>query len=151
MNEDEAYLKTLSVSERERVDRDTGEILDKTLNKITYLANSKEQFYLMYSSMVLILKKSSDSRMQMFASLLERYGRGQEFYLGNTLKSIISKETKCSPRTLERAFTSLIKDNIIVKVGLRCYRINPRHIFKGSRKNRNKALKAIIELGCKDC
>jgi hypothetical protein len=102
----------------------------------------------MYSSMVLILKGSSDSRMKLFASLLDRYSKGQEFSLTAHLKGVISKETKCSARTLERSFASLVKENVIVKVGSRAYSVNPRHVFQGSMKERNNTLKAILQINC---
>jgi hypothetical protein len=123
-----------------------GELVHTHVNKIKYLANTKERFYLMYSSMVLILKNSSDSRMKLFASLLERYSDGQEFSLGS-LKRVIAKEANCSARTLEKSFTYLLDNDIVIKVDYRLYKVNPRHVFRGSLKNRNKSLKAILELG----
>lgn len=144
---DQAYLKTGFYSEKTFVNAETGEPMHTEINKTTYLANSNEEFYLMYSSMVLILKGSSDVRMKLFASLLERYSGGAEFSFGS-LKRVIAKETRCSVRSLEKAFTSLVTNNIIVNVDYRLYRINPRHVFRGSSKNRNKSLKAILELNC---
>jgi hypothetical protein len=101
--------------------------------------------------MVLILKGSSDVKMKLFASLLERYSRGQEFSMSKGLKDIIAKETDCKARSLDSAFTELVRANIIVKIETQLYKINPRHIFQGSSINRNNQLRAIIELGCKDC
>ena len=144
-------LKTSYVETQTTIDKETGEILDVTINKTSYLANTKEDFYLMYSSMVLILKGSSDVKMKLFASLLERYSRGQEFSMSKGLKEIIAKETHCKARSLDTAFTELVRANIIVKIETQLYKINPRHIFQGSSINRNNHLRAIIELGCKDC
>lgn len=144
-------LKTSYVETQTTIDKETGEILDVTINKTSYLANTKEDFYLMYSSMVLILKGSSDVKMKLFASLLERYSRGQEFSMSKGLKDIIAKETDCKARSLDSAFTELVRANIIVKIETQLYKINPRHIFQGSSINRNNQLRAIIELGCKDC
>jgi hypothetical protein len=144
-------LKTSYVETQTTIDKETGEILDVTINKTSYLANTKEDFYLMYSSMVLILKGSSDVKMKLFASLLERYSRGQEFSMSKGLKEIIAKETDCKARSLDSAFTELVRANIIVKIETQLYKINPRHIFQGSSINRNNQLRAIIELGCKEC
>lgn len=144
-------LKTSYVETQTTIDKETGEILDVSVNKISYLANTKEDFYLMYSSMVLILKASSDVKMKLFASLLERYSRGQEFSMNKGLKEIIAKETNCKARSLDTSFTELVRANVIVKIEVGLYKINPRHIFQGSSINRNNQLKAIIELGCKDC
>lgn len=144
-------LKTSYVETQTTIDKETGEILDVSINKISYLANTKEDFYLMYSSMVLILKASTDVKMKLFASLLERYSRGQEFSMNKGLKEIIAKETNCKARSLDTSFTELVRANVIVKIEVGLYKINPRHIFQGSSINRNNQLRAIIELGCKDC
>ena len=143
-----AKLKKVGILKTVYVDSLTGEPLDSYENAIEYLADSREQFWLMYSSMVIILKGSSDSRMNLFASLLDRYSKGQEFSFTGHLKGEISKETKCSARTLERSFASLVKDNIIVKIGSRAYSVNPRHVFQGSMKERNNMLTAILKLNC---
>lgn len=74
-----------------------------------------EDFYLIYPSMITILKSSSDVRMKLFASLLERYGKGQEFSMSKALKIIIAEETDCKPRSFDTAFTYLLKENIIMK------------------------------------
>lgn len=147
----ESFLRTGYSSTDTIIDRETGEILDILSNKTTYLANTKEQFYLMYSSMVLIMKKSYDVRIKLFASLLERYSQGQEFSMSKSLKDVIARETYCKPRSLDSAFTYLVKNNIIVRIAPMLYRVNPRHVFQGSSSERNAELKAIIELGCKDC
>lgn len=148
---EKSFLRTNAVYTRDVVDVSTGEIVETIINKTKYLANSKEEFYLMYSSMVLILKSSSDVRMKLFAALLERYSQGQEFTMNKALKLIMSEETGCKPRSFDAAFTSLLKDNIVVKINKQLYKINPRHVFQGSSSDRNNALKAVIELGCVDC
>jgi len=147
---EKSFLKTSSVHVTDIVDMETGEIVDSTINTTKYLANTKEEFYLMYSSMVLILKSSSDVRMKLFAALLERYSQGQEFVMSKSLKLIMAEETGCKPRSFDAAFTSLIKDNIIVKIGTQLYKINPRHVFQGSSKNRHKAVIEILTV-CKEC
>jgi hypothetical protein len=148
---EKSQLKIGSVHQTDYVDTSTGDIVGSEVNFTTYLADTKEQFYLMYSSMVLVLKQSSDVKMKLFASLMERYGKGQEFSMSKSLKELIAEECNCSPRSFDTAFTYLIKHNLIVNINTRLYQINPRHVFQGSSTDRNKALKAIIELGCKDC
>ena len=146
-----SFLKTLTRERYTIIDKETGEVLDESVNIISYLANTKEDFYLMYSSMVLILKSSKDVNMKLFASLLERYSHGVEFSMNKDLKKIISGECECSPRSLDNSFSFLVKEKIIVKIGGSLYKINPRHIFKGSTDQRNRELKSILELYCKDC
>jgi hypothetical protein len=97
------------------------------------------------------MKGSSDVKMKLFAALLERYSQGQEFSMTKSLKEVIANETGCKARSLDSAFTDLVRKNVIVKIGTQLYKVNPRHIFKGSSTSRNQALKAIIELGCREC
>jgi hypothetical protein len=146
-----AFLKTGHTETNTIIDSETGEIMDIIVNNSKYLANTKEEFYLMYSSMVLILKGSTDVKMKLFAALLERYSQGQEFSMSKGLKDVIAKETGCKSRSLDTAFTDLIRKNVVVKIAPQLYKVNPRHVFKGSSSNRNEALKAVIELGCIDC
>ena len=146
-----SYAKTTNTIITQTIDKETGELLSQDINNIKYLAASKEEFYLMYSSMVIILKSSSDVRMKLFAALLERYSKGVEFGMSGALKEIIAKETSCSPRSLDAAMTDLIEKNIIVRLGKSLYKINPRHVFQGSSSDRNKQLLATIELHCPEC
>lgn len=145
-----SFLKVGQVEITRTIDGESGEILDENINKNYYLANSKEEFYLMYSSMVLILKESTDVKMKFFAALLERYGKGQEFSMNKGLKKIIAQETGCKPRSLDSAFTYLVKERIIIKISAQLYKVNPRHIFQGSSNERNLHLKAILELSFKE-
>lgn len=132
-------------------DEATKERLPVLFNQEEYLPKTKEEFWLMYSSMILILKGSSDVKMKLFAGLLERYARGTEFSMSKGLKDVIAKETDCSPRSFDSAFSELIKHNIIVKVGANLYRINPRHVFQGNSNERHEQLQAVILLHCREC
>lgn len=147
-----SFLKEGHSNSTVYVDTNTGQIAGIDVNRSMYLANSKEEFYLMYSSMVVsVLKKSHDVKIKLFAALLERYGRGQEFSMSKGLKKIIAEETDCKPRSFDTAFTYLVKNNIIVRITPQLYRINPRHVFQGSSSERNNQLKVVLELYCKDC
>lgn len=128
------------------IDTETGEIIHENINTFQCLTNSTEQFWLMYSSMVLVMKGSSDVKMKLFAALLERYSNGQEFSMNRSLKEKIASETGCQPRSLDVAFTTLIRNDVIVRIAPHLYMVNPLHVFKGSRDSRNKALEAVIKL-----
>lgn len=103
------------------------------------------------SSFLEIIKMSNDVKLKMFASLVEKYGDDKEFSMTKALKEVIANETGCKARSLDTAFTDLVRKNVIVKIGTQLYKVNPRHVFKGSTTSRNEALKAIIELGCREC
>lgn len=150
MRKDKAYLKVgRSVITQTKDSNDV--VTSRDINESNYLANSREEFYLMYSSMVLILKSSTDVKMKLFAALLERYAQGQEFSMNKSLKALIAEETKCSARSLDSSFTFLVKHNYVVKLNSQLYRINPRHVFQGSSSERNKQLVAVLKLHCPTC
>lgn len=128
-----------------------GTILSEDTVRHTYVAGSKEEFYMMYSSMVIVLKQSTDVNIKLFAALLERYANGTEFAVNQTIRETIAQECGCNERSLANSLTRLVDMAMIFRVGRGTYKINPRHVFKGGSIERNKALKAIIELGCKDC
>lgn len=148
---EKSFLKSGTSTLIREVDISTGEIINETLNVSKYIANSAEEFFLMYSSMILILKGSTDVRMKLFAALLERYSKGQEFSIPKSLKERLADELKCSVRSFDAAVTSLTSDKIIIRTDRSLYRINPRHVFQGSSSERNNQLKAVLELHCPNC
>ncbi len=145
------HLRTSYTERTTVVDKETGEILSEETRKNKYMAGSKEEFWLMYSSMVCILKGSKDLRMRLFGALLEDFSSGQTFGMSTYLKESIAKKIDCNPRSLENALTTLVADSIVYRIARNTYRINPRHVFQGSSHERDKSLQAIIELGCEDC
>ena len=146
----ESFLKTSVTHVTETVDPETAEISTQ-VNHVKYLANSKEEFWLGYSALILFLKHSKDVRVKLLAALIERYSAGQEFGLGKGMKEILAKELSCSPRSFDLAITELVEEHILVRIGTSLYILNPRHVFRGSRSERNGALKATLELYCPDC
>jgi len=144
------FLKSSNSRVNTVIDESTGEILSETTSVTMYLANSSKEFYLMYASMLSVLKGSSDPKINLLAGLIERYSKGQEFSMSRGLKDLIAKECNGSSRTFDRAFTVLKEENLIIEVSPRLYRINPKHIFQGSSKNRDKSLKLLMEIGLKN-
>jgi len=145
------HLRTSYTERTTVIDKETGEILSEETHKNKYMVGSKEEFWLMYSSMVCILKGSKDLRMRLFGALLEDFSSGQTFGMSTYLKESIAKKIDCNPRSLENALTTLVADSIVYRIARNTYRINPRHVFQGSSHERDKSLRAIIELGCEDC
>ena len=148
----DAYLKTGTTTINNIIDSDTGELLETLINQSTYLANTKEDFYLMYSSMLVnLIKYSKDTKVKFLAYIIQNYANGNMFSLGKQLKQIISTEIDVSHRSLDNCLTELVREKFLIKVDRNVYKLNPRHIFKGSSSERNLALKAILTLECPDC
>jgi hypothetical protein len=116
-----------------------------------YAEEIKEYFkaedpYLMYPSMVEVLKKSSDVKLKLFASLIERNADGREFVINKSLKEVMAIECGCKPRSFDSAITSLIKDQILIKVAPAFYKINPNHVFKGTTTSQNKSVRSVTKI-----
>ena len=144
------HLKTGTTVITKYVDRETGEILDQEIETSKYLAGSKDEFFLMYSAMINVLKGCNDPEIILLAGLIERYSSGQSFAMTQHLKDEIGVGVNCSVLSFNRAFTELKRANIIVEPKSRLYKINPRFVFKGSSNNRGKHLKVVLEY-CKEC
>lgn len=146
------YLKISSTHTDNVVDMVTGEIVDTQTVINKYLVDTKEEFYLLYASAVInIMRDCKDINIALFAGLISRYANGQGFGISKALKEELAQELNYSPRSLDNAITYLKRNKYIIKVGHNYYKLNPRHIFKGSSTDRKVALKAVLELYCPDC
>lgn len=144
-----SFLKIASTVITNNVDTATGEILDTDVKHHKYLANTKEEFLLVYSSLLSAFIEMTQSQIRVYAYLL-RYASGNSFAITKALREEMSKEINVNARVIFTTVKELVVKNLIVKMdGL--YKVNPRYAFKGSTLDRNEALKVIIELGCKEC
>lgn len=150
MNVKQSYLRTGMIETEMFVDVDSGEILETNVKKHTYIANSKEEFLLLYSSVLGIFNKMEQSEIRVFSYLLQ-YADGTKFSIDKPMRLEIASTTELNERTVYNTVKKLTEKNLIFKYETGAYQINPRYAYKGSSINRNNALKAIIELGCKEC
>jgi len=145
-----SYLKTGFTTVETVVDSETGEILSENVQKHTYLANTKEDFLLLYSSVLGIFNRMEQTEIRVFSFLLQ-YADGTKFAISKPIRLEIAKVTDLNERTVYNTIKSLVDKNLVAKLPTGAYQVNPRYAFKGSTTNRNQELKAIIELGCKSC
>lgn len=141
-----SFLKKSSEERVTIIDSSTGEVISDTVNVNTYLANTKEEFYLMYSSMVTGLKRISGAEARLFAAFIGRYGNGSEFSLSIGFKETLSEELALATKTIDIATRKLIEQGFILRLGRNLFRVNPMHVFRGSTTERNRQVKATIEL-----
>lgn len=146
-----SYLATGVVEITNFVDPDTGELLDQEIKKHTYIANSKEEFMLLYVNVIPIFLNLSHPAKSTYAYLLGNYDSETIFEIGGGMRSLIAKRLGISNSAVANGLTQLKDSALLYSHGKGMYQINPRYAFKGSTSNRNAALKAIIEIGCKDC
>lgn len=147
-----SHLKTSVTHISDVIDMSTGEVVDTKIVHNKYLVNTKEEFYLLYASAVInIMKDCKDINIALFAALVAKYANGQGFGFSKGFKEDLAKEIECSVRSLDNAITYLRRNKYIIRLSHNYYKLNPRHVFKGSSNERNVALKAVLELECPNC
>ena len=145
-----SFLKTSSIDRDVFIDVETGEIVDENIKHHKYLANSKEEFLLLYSSVLGIFEGLNQAEIRVYGYLL-KYAEGLEFDISRKIRVNIAERTNLSERTIYNTCQSLLDKRLIFKTKNGLYQINPRYAFKGSTSERNAALKATLDLECPDC
>lgn len=146
----ESFLKDGIKEINNYIDFSTGEILDVDIKTHKYLANNKEEFLLLYSSMLSVFMNMEQSEIRVFGFLLQ-YADGTIFSIDRSIRMEISKVTKLAERTIYNTVKILEEKKLIFKHLSGAYQVNPRYAFRGSTNNRNSELKAMIEIYCKEC
>jgi hypothetical protein len=145
-----SILKTGITEVINTVDADTGELMDTEIRKHTYMANTKEEFFIGYSALIGAFMEMTQAEIRVFGYLL-RYAKGVKFDISKKMRVEMGDVIKLNERTILNTLPALEDKQIIYKYDSGLYQLNPRYAFQGSTVDRNNALKTIIELGCKDC
>jgi predicted transcriptional regulator len=145
------YLKTSHTKIIETVDRETGELIDQEVVTHKYITTDKESFYLVYSSLIGLLGEISNPAVKVLSYVLLNYKTDTQFELGATSRKMIASKMNLGASSVANALTELKTCNILYSTMKSMYQINPRYAYQGSTSDRKNAMKAIIELGCKNC
>lgn len=146
-----SYLKR-SISNTELVVSADGEVLDRNIKEYKYLAETKEQFFIGYVSMLaLFYEQLSGPEIKVYAYLLAHYNFDSTIAIVKGIKEEMVKKIGGSTRTIDNALVTLVAKKLLYTTGRAIYKLNPRYAFKGSTGDRNKLLKVILELECPDC
>lgn len=127
-----------------------GEILSVEVKKHTYIANSKEEFMLIYVSLFPIFLGLSSPAKSLFVYFLSTYNVSTTFEIADGSRRLIAERLKIGKSTIANALAELRSRDLIFTHSRAMHQINPRYAFKGSTDDRQKALKAIIEIGLKE-
>jgi len=146
-----SYLKTGLITTENFVDASSGEIVGSNTKHHKFIANSREEFMLLYVSVLPIFIEMSGPAKTVYAYLLSNYDTGSVFEIGGGSRAYIADRLKIANSTVANALTELKEKGLIFSQVKSMYQINPRYAFKGSTSARNEALKAIIEVGCDNC
>lgn len=146
----ESFIKTGNTQKSTIVDKETGEVISETFIKHTYIANSKEQFFIGYVKLLAAFKDLSGSAIKVYAYLLMNYSPGIMIGINKAVKEDMKRYFEFKGNTLstvDNALVELRRENLLYRESAGGYYINPRYAFKGSTSNRDKSLKTLIELG----
>lgn len=148
----EERIKNVYNSVETIIDKETGEIIDISTNKIDIVV-SPQDFCLVYADFWNILLGSplSKSDVELFAYLVSNYSDGTPFTINSYTKKQVSESTNKSITSYNNSTRQLLEHKLIFSMNnTKVYKINPRYAFKGSSKNRHKS---VIEMRsyCKDC
>lgn len=118
-----------------------------TLSKTRDFAPNKE-FFLVFQELMNVWERwnLSTSDLNLFGYLCNRYSNGSEFTITANIRNEIAELTDRKPTTFNNSTRALLDKKLIIKISPRSYKLNPRYIFKGSSKKRNKALIEILSI-----
>jgi hypothetical protein len=146
----QSHLKTGLIEIETVVDED-GLVLQKHTKQNNYLASSKEEFFLCYTSMLGVIIDMTVAEIKTFSYLLERYADGTKFDISKNIRLDIERVTGLKERSIYNIIPKIEAKKAIIRVedtGLHV--INPRYAFRGSSLDRNKQLKFVLEWYDKD-
>ena len=132
------------------VDVETGEILNGDVKVHSYLANTKEEFMLIYSSILGIFNRMEQSEIRVFSFLLQ-YADGTKFGVSKSIRIEIAEATDLNERTVYNTIKVLESKKLIFKLPSGAYQFNPRYAFNGSTSDRNKTLETVLKVYCPNC
>lgn len=89
------------------VDSQTGEILDQDIKNHKYLANSKKEFFLIYSTLIGVFQKISTAEVRVYAFLLKDYRVNTKIVINEIIRNDIVNRTKLKPGSINNTFKRL--------------------------------------------
>lgn len=146
------YLKTSHTHTERTVNQETGEVIHEEVQNIKYLANSHEEFFIIYSSLIGIIEEGmSQAESSLYAHLLQNHNVGADIGISKQIRLGMGKKLGLNERTVLNTLGMLVEKKLIYTTAKGVYKINPRYAYKGSTNNRNRDLKVILELECPHC
>ncbi len=146
-----SFLKTNLIDRMTVIDGENGVILDERVKKYKYLAKNKEEFFIIYSSLIGIFKKLTAPEIKVYCHFLEKYPIGTDIVMINKSRVKVGKELGISPGTVANALTKLTEKKLIYSTDRGFYKLNPRYAFQGSTADRDKLLRVVLEVECPEC
>lgn len=146
-----SHLRTSHTNTQTVVDND-GVVLSQEIQNIKYLANTQEEFFIIYSSLIGIVEKGmSQAESSLYAHLLQNHNIGAEIGISKQIRIGMGKKLELNERTVLNTLGMLVEKRLIYTTSKGVYKLNPRYAYKGSTYNRNRDLKVVLEVECPHC
>lgn len=145
-----SHLKTSIKEITNVIDSKTGELLDTEIKEHSYLANTKEEFFMGYSALIGVFMKMNQAEIRIFGYCL-RFAKGVKFDISKKMRISMAHEIDINERTIHNTLPILLEKKLLFVHDDGLYQINPRYAYRGSTSERNQALQAVLKLHCKDC
>lgn len=139
------HLKTNLKEVQTLVDFETGEIIEVNTKNHKFLASSKEEFFITYSSIMGVFMQMTQAEVRIFGYCL-RFAKGVKFDISKKLRLSMAKEININERTILNTLPSLLDKGVLYLHSDGLYQLNPKYAYQGSTSERNEALKVILEL-----
>ena len=141
---------------KEMIDPDTGELLDMpVVQNLGYITGDRDEFYLIYSKLISLIIEDdlSGPEIKVYAYLLKTFGVGVPIALIKSIKEDMSVIMKIKTSTIDNAISRLASrpTPLIFRKDKSVYYLNPRFGLKGSSSDRDKQMRILFQLGCKNC
>lgn len=143
-----SHLKTSHTVVNNTIDEDAV-IIQQEIQNIKYLANNKEEFFIIYSSLIGIIEAGmTEAETKLYANFLQNYLVGAEIAITKQLRINMGVRLKLNERTILNTLGMLVQKKLLYTTSKGIYKINPRYAYKGSTLNRNRDLKVVLEVEC---
>jgi len=131
----DAYLRTRIKEITRTVDKATGEIEDIEIKSHKYMVNTKEEFLLIYSTLIGVFQKMSTAEVRVYAYLLQYYPAGGKIVINDIIRQDIMNSTNLKAGSINNTLikltsTTLSKHPLLYRLGRGTYQMNPRFAFK---------------------
>lgn len=128
-----------------------GEMIDVAESNIS-ICTDQTDFALVYANIWNILEDHNLGKVDivLLGYLIQHYADGRVFTINGGLKKELAERSKLSVTSFNNSTRKLLDRGLIYSIEGRSYKVNPRYAFKGSSKDRNKAIVTMSNY-CKNC
>lgn len=150
-------IETKTNTEVRKIDSETGEsfLVDIVETKETSTVNftttkNTDFFWMFYARMIDLLKgeKLRRAALRVFAWILQNYSSlSSDISIVKHIKDKIASDLGLSPVSIKEYLKELENEDMLIKTGRACFKLNPKYVWQGSSDKRDLAINVLIKEG----